>query len=106
MTQPLALGIDIGGTSTSYGIVNRRGEILLKGNIPTIGHNTDHDFVTALKNTLEPVLLSVGRENVQGVGVGAPNGNFFTGEIIFAPNLPWKGAIIPLVKLLNDALHF
>ncbi len=105
MTQPLALGIDIGGTSTSYGIVNRRGEILQKGNIPTIGHPTVHDFIAALKNTLDPILASVGRGNVQGVGIGAPNGNFFTGEIIFAPNLPWKGAIIPLVKLLNDALH-
>ncbi len=105
MTQPLALGIDIGGTNTAFGIVNRRGEIVAKGSMSTLGHPTVHDYVVALKNTLEPVLQAAGRGNIQGVGIGAPNGNIFTGEIVFAPNLPWKGAVIPLVKLLTEALN-
>lgn len=105
MTQPLALGIDIGGTNTSYGIVNRRGEIIAKGSMLTTGHDTVHDYIAVLTRNLEPMLLAAGRQNVQGVGIGAPNGNFFTGEIVFAPNLPWKGVMIPLVKLLNESLN-
>ncbi len=103
MTQTLALGIDIGGTNTIYGLVNRRGEILTRGRLPTTGHATIHDYIAALKEQLHPILSETGYGNVQGIGVGAPNGNFYTGEIAFAPNLPWKG-VIPLARLISDAL--
>ncbi len=103
MTQPLALGIDIGGTSTSFGIVNRRGEILAKGTMSSTGHNTPGDYFIALKNALHPLIEKAGRENITGVGIGAPNGNFFTGEIVFAPNLPWRG-VIPVVKMVSETL--
>jgi glucokinase len=104
MTQPLALGIDIGGTNTSFGIVNRRGEILERGHMDTTGHATVHDYIAALKKEVSPVLSKIGADNVVGVGMGAPNGNFFTGEIAFAPNLPWKG-VIPMAKLIGEALN-
>ena len=103
MTQPLALGIDIGGTNTSFGIVNRRGDILAKGSMPTTGHHNYQDFFIELENSLQPLIENAGKENIAGVGVGAPNGNFYTGEIIFAPNLPWHG-VIPIVKILSAAL--
>ena len=103
MTQALALGIDIGGTSTSFGIVNRRGEIIAKGNMPTTGHDTPNDYFIALKNALHPLIENVGKENITGVGIGAPNGNFYTGDIVFAPNLPWHG-VIHVVKILSEAL--
>ena len=104
MTQALALGIDIGGTNTSFGIVNRRGEILTKGHMPTTGHATVHEYIAALKKELSPVLDAAGREHIAGAGIGAPNGNFFTGEIVFAPNLPWKG-VISMSKLVGEALN-
>ncbi|GAA4460702.1 ROK family protein [Nemorincola caseinilytica] len=104
MTRPLALGIDIGGTNTKYGIVNRRGEIVTKGSMPTTGHATAHEYVNALRDQLQPLIDEAGHGNITGVGIGAPNGNFFTGEIAFAPNLPWRG-VIPLAKMLNEALH-
>jgi len=103
MTQELALGIDIGGTNTAFGIVNRRGEILGKGSVPTNGHETVHDYIRALKDTVKPILDDIGLQRFAGVGVGAPNGNFFTGEIAFAPNLPWRG-VIPMARLIKDAL--
>lgn len=104
MTQALALGIDIGGTNTSFGIVNRRGEIITKGHMPTTGHATVHEYIAALKKVLSPVLDAAGREHIAGAGIGAPNGNFFTGEIVFAPNLPWQG-VISMSKLVGEALN-
>ena len=102
-TQSLTLGIDIGGTNTAYGLVNRRGEIITKGNLPTTGHGTVEDYISALQKELVPVIKKAGLENIAGTGIGAPNGNYYTGEIIFAPNLPWKG-IIPLANLISEAL--
>lgn len=104
MAQPLALGIDIGGTGTAFGIVDRRGQILEKGSISTKGHPTVQDFIAALKQAVSPLIEKVGADNIVGVGVGAPNGNFYTGEIAYAANLPWEG-VIPLAKLLSDSLH-
>lgn len=101
----LALGIDIGGTNTSFGIVDRRGQILDQGTMKTTGHYTVHDYITALMKNLNPLLDKVGRNNISGVGVGAPNANYYTGEIAFAPNLPWEG-VIPLAKLMEDALGY
>jgi len=102
-TQSLTLGIDIGGTNTAYGLVNRRGEIITKGSLPTTGHGTVEDYISALQKELVPVIKKAGLENIAGTGIGAPNGNYYTGEIIFAPNLPWKG-IIPLANLISEAM--
>jgi glucokinase len=103
MTQPLALGIDIGGTNTSFGIVNRRGEIVAKGRMSTTGHPTTQDYFAAMNHALTPFIEKVGKENINGIGIGAPNGNFFTGEIVFAPNLPWHG-VIPMAKTVTEML--
>ncbi|MES2704300.1 MAG: ROK family protein [Bacteroidota bacterium] len=103
MTHPLVVGIDIGGTNTSFGIVNRRGEIVSKGKMSTRGHDTPGEFVAALKNELFPLIEAAGIDNIAGAGIGAPNGNFFTGEIVFAPNLVWKG-VVPMAQLVSDAL--
>lgn len=99
----LALGIDIGGTNTSFGLVNRRGEIVVQSRIKTVGHATVADYIAHLKDALDPVLDEAGRTNIIGAGVGAPNANYFTGEIINAANLLWKG-VIPIAHLLNEAL--
>jgi len=103
MAQTLALGIDIGGTNTSFGIVDRRGSILEKGTMPTKGDSISA-YIDALKTAVMPLLEKHGRSNIVAAGVGAPNANFFTGEIAYAANLPWEG-IIPLARLLKDALH-
>ncbi len=103
MTEPLALGIDIGGTNTAFGIVNRRGEMILKGSLPTTGHGSVENFIGALKNAIVPVMEQAGHNNIIGAGIGAPNGNFFTGDIVFAPNLPWRG-IIHMARLVGEAL--
>lgn len=96
------VGIDIGGTNTEFGIVNHRGEILKKGRIKTNTYPTVEPYIDELYDNLMPIIDSwqkVG--NVVGIGVGAPNGNYYTGVIEYAPNLRWNG-IIPLSKLLAD----
>ena len=102
--EALALGIDIGGTNTTFGIVNRRGEIVKTGWMKTKGYDTVHDYIVALLEKLSPLISSVGKENIEGVGIGAPNANFYTGEIAYAANLPWEG-VIPLAKLLKEQLR-
>ncbi len=97
-----AIGIDIGGTNTEFGIVNRRGEILKKGRIKTNTHPAIEDYLDELFNNLVPIIdawQKVG--NVVGIGVGAPNGNYYTGVIEYAPNLRWDG-VIPLAELISE----
>ncbi|HXS37663.1 MAG TPA: ROK family protein [Flavipsychrobacter sp.] len=103
MIGDLALGIDIGGTGTAYGIVSRDGKILATGEMGTTGYETIELYIDVLKRQLVPMIENVGRDRVMGIGIGAPNANFFTGEIAFAPNLPWKG-IIPLARLVEEAM--
>lgn len=102
MNQPLAVGIDIGGTNTVFGIVDRRGNILHQGSIKTKDHPDIALYMDALYAGLSPLLdkVSGDGDHVRGIGIGAPNGNFYHGTIEFAPNLPWKG-VIPLANLIT-----
>jgi glucokinase len=101
LSNEFAIGIDIGGTNTKYGIVNHRGEILEKGELRTDAYPKIEDYVDALYNALTPLIKQhAGEGTVKGIGIGAPNGNYYTGTIEYAPNLHWKG-IIPLVKLVT-----
>ena len=104
ISNELAIGIDIGGTNTKYGIVNHRGIILQKGEIRTDTFEEIGDFINGLYNVLLPVIDSFERKNFHGIGIGAPNGNFYSGTIEYAPNLKWKG-IIPLAKLISDKFN-
>ncbi|OLY92731.1 glucokinase [Cnuella takakiae] len=100
-TQQYALGVDIGGTNTKYGIVNHRGEISHKGDLPTNKYEKIEDYVIALHEALKPALDAVGIENIKGIGMGAPNGNIYTGTIEYAPNLHWRG-IVPIAQMVTD----
>lgn len=100
--REFAIGIDIGGTTTKFGIVNHRGEISNRGDIKSTGYPDISDFIDALYSELQPSIESAGgNQFIKGVGVGAPNGNYYTGTIDYAPNLEWKG-VIPLVKLISE----
>jgi glucokinase len=103
--QPLAIGIDIGGTGTKYGIVDRNGNILYSSEISTRGYQQVESFIDALYDQLTILIEEAGGAGrMKGIGVGAPNGNYYTGTIEYAPNLPWKG-IIPLAKLIENKFH-
>jgi glucokinase len=97
----LVVGVDIGGTGTKFGIVNRDGNVLFGHEISTKKHATIESFIDELYTELSVLIEKAGGAGrIKGMGVGAPNGNFYTGTIEYAPNLPWKG-IIPLAELLQ-----
>lgn len=100
--EALAIGIDIGGTGTKFGIVDRVGNVLFSSEISTRKHKEVESFIEELHDSLEPLVKKAGGiGRMKGIGVGAPNGNFYTGTIEYAPNLPWKG-VIPLAKMIED----
>lgn len=105
MEKPYAIGIDIGGTNSVFGVVDKRGHIINQGSIKTSAYKEINEYVTQLAAAVQEIIDQVGgSSNIKGIGVGAPNGNFFTGCIEFAPNLPWKG-VIPLAQMLTDKLN-
>ena len=100
--QPLAIGIDIGGTGTKFGIVDRDGNVLFSGEMSTRKHTEIDAYINELYDNLLVLINTAGGiGTISGIGVGAPNGNYYSGTIEYAPNLPWKG-IIPLAKLMSD----
>ncbi|MFL5809834.1 MAG: ROK family protein [Flavisolibacter sp.] len=102
VSNEFAIGVDIGGTNTKYGIVNHRGDIIEKGEIKTDAYKTIETFIDALYDVLQPIIEQHEKEGkVKGIGVGAPNGNYYTGMIEYAPNLHWKG-VIPVAKIVTQ----
>ncbi|MBS4042211.1 MAG: ROK family protein [Chitinophagaceae bacterium] len=104
-SEKYAIGIDIGGTTTKFGIVNTKGEILEQDRIPSNEHDAVENFIEDLYQKLHPMINKVGGIiNFVGIGVGAPNGNIYTGTIDYAPNLKWKG-IIPIANILEQKFN-
>ncbi len=131
--KQVALGIDIGGTNTSIGVVDREGNVLYdkKPQLPTPQKKDNPSgseikseelmlsFIAALTLEIKAAIETVMKINphieVVGIGIGAPNGNYYSGTIEHAPNLPFVGVInfaqriqdefphIKHVKLTNDA---
>lgn len=104
MEKPYVVGIDIGGTNTVFGIVDARGTIVASSSIKTGAYAEIEEYVDAVCQNLLPLLVANGGvDKVKGIGIGAPNGNFYSGTIEFAPNLPWKG-VIPLATMFEERL--
>ena len=100
----LAVGIDIGGTNTVFGLVDYMGRCISHDSIKTSHFKFVEDFVDAVCLKLNILIADQNGVEIIGVGIGAPNGNYFTGNIEFAPNLNWKG-VIPMSKLFEERLN-
>ena len=104
MDKPYVVGMDIGGTNSVFGIVDARGNILSVDSIKTQAYKEIDEYVNAVAEKLLPMIEEVGgKDKIKGMGIGAPNGNFYTGNIEFAPNLPWKG-VIKLSELFEQRI--
>lgn len=103
MTKPYVIGIDMGGTNTVFGIVDARGQVIASDSIKTMKHANFDDYIAELHKAITRLLeLNDAVGKIKGIGIGAPNANYYTGEIINAPNLPW-GPKVPLAETVSKA---
>ncbi len=103
--KKVAIGVDIGGTNTAIGVVDPEGNVMVKMNIPTPSHGDIDKYISDLSDAIKEQIQSVKLLNdeiqVLGIGIGAPNGNYYSGTIEYAPNLSFQG-VVHLVKLLRN----
>jgi len=102
--KKVAIGIDIGGTNTAIGVVDQEGHVMVKDAILTPAHGDVNLYIEELTNSIRELIQSVKLLNqdleILGIGIGAPNGNYYNGTIEYAPNLSFKG-VVPFVELLR-----
>lgn len=102
MSKPYVVGIDIGGTNTVFGIVDARGTVLASSSIKTQKHSDIKDYISELHEELTKLMVANDAEDkIAGIGIGAPNANYFTGMIADCVNLPWPTPI-PLADLVYE----
>jgi glucokinase len=105
--KKVAIGVDIGGTNTAIGVVDEAGNVMVKDNIPTPSHGNINKYIADLADAINELIRSVKLLNedinVMGIGIGAPNGNYYSGTIEYAANLSFRG-VVHLIELLRN--HF
>ena len=103
MVKDLVIGIDIGGQTTKCGIVDARGSVLAQTVIRSDTYSEVDPYVAELADALKRIISEAGAEGrIRGIGVGAPNGNYYTGTIENAVNITWGGKrSIPFARLLS-----
>lgn len=100
--KPYVMGIDIGGTNTVFGIVDTRGMVIASGSIKTAKHNNIEDYIDELYAEASRLIeANDAVDKIHGIGIGAPNANYFTGMIDDGVNLPWPTPL-PLAKLVSE----
>lgn len=108
-----SIGIDIGGTNTDMGLVREDGAIVARKNLPTNAYTELKPYIADMMGCIKALMQENGVERIEGIGIGAPNGNFYSGCVDNAPNLTIKGVLdfekeihhymdVPVV-LSNDA---
>lgn len=104
--KPYVIGLDLGGTNSVFGIVDSRGDIKSTTAIKTQVYDKAEDFVKASVEALQPIIDQVGGiDTIKSMGIGAPNGNIYTGSIEFAPNISWgHSGVVPLADMFSKAL--
>ena len=105
MDKPYVMGVDIGGTNTVFGVVDSRGQIIKGGSIKTGNYQDAKDYLAVLAPEMNRLIEEVGgKDKFNGIGIGAPNGNFYQGTIEDAPNMAWgKGKIVPFAQMVTEA---
>lgn len=102
-----ALGIDIGGTNTVVGLVNKEGKVLGTDSVKTQSFPVLEEYVKTVSKLAKDLIAknNVSVDDIVGLGIGAPNANYYTGNIEMAPNLPWKQDKVPLAKMFREELN-
>ena len=107
MEKQYVVGVDVGGQTSKIGVVNARGEILSRLVIRSDTYGTDANaYLSALADAIRECVIECGKTGeIRGVGVGAPNSNYYTGQISCAPNLLWAAdGTVEFSKILSENL--
>ena len=105
MDSTFVVGIDVGGQTSKIGVVNARGTVLAQTVIRTDTYDQVEPYIAELADAVKKLIAESGTEGkVRGIGVGAPNGNYYTGTIENAPNLLWGRQRVEFAKLLSEAM--
>ena len=105
MDSTYVVGIDVGGQTSKIGVVDARGTVLAQTVIRTDTHEQVELYIAELAEAVNKLIKESGTEGlVRGIGVGAPNGNYYTGTIENAPNLVWGRTRVEFAKLLSEAM--
>ena len=106
--QTLVIGIDVGGQTTGLGVVNAKGEILYHSVISSL-QNTLSEYIDDITKAINGLVQDSKNDGViKGIGIGAPNGNYYRGTIEFAPNLKWahdengKAMVIDFANMIKN----
>jgi glucokinase len=102
--KEIVAGIDIGGTNSVIGLVDREGIIIAGDSIKTTDYPEINNFVSALKSSIERLMKGSTNITLAGIGIGAPNANYHRGTIELAPNLAWKG-IVPIAEYISKKME-
>ena len=106
MAQDLVIGIDVGGQTTKCGIVDARGTVMAQTVIRSDNHEEVTPFIAELAEALNRIIAEAKAEGrIRGIGVGAPNGNYYTGTIESAPNLKWGKTRVEFAKMLSEQMN-
>jgi len=101
--KEVVAGIDIGGTNTVFGLVDKSGKILAENSLRTTDYPKIENFVSALTDSIKTLMSGKSNLKLAAIGVGAPNANYHKGTIELAPNLAWKG-IVPLAEYIRKKI--
>ena len=105
MDSTYVVGIDVGGQTSKLGVVDARGAVLAQTVIRTDTYSEVEPYIAELAAAVKKIIKESGTEGkVRGIGVGAPNGNYYTGTIENAPNLLWGHNKVEFAKLLTEAM--
>jgi glucokinase len=102
--KEVVAGVDIGGTNTVFGLVDRGGKIIAQNRLSTTAYPEIEDFVSVLVSSIQRLASGVKNIELKGVGVGAPDANYLKGTIELATNLAWKG-IVPIASLIKEKIN-
>ncbi len=102
--KTLSVGIDIGGTNSVFGLVDEAGKVSAFGKMSTQAYGNFKDYVREFSQLIFNKMSEFENVKLAGVGIGAPNGNYKTGTVDFAPNLPWADKV-PIVKAFQDVFQ-
>jgi len=105
--EQFVVGVDVGGQTSKIGVVDARGDILAQTVIRSDIYGSDANaFLAALAEAIKGCIAQSGKEGqIRGVGVGAPNGNYYTGEVGYAPNLAWAtNSSVKFAQILSGNL--